>query len=81
MYFYTLENTSAYIITFNSHRTPKIHSIVLILQMMKLKFMEVLVGLPRFTWLVPAELEAKLEMFDLEFSCHLHQSNVEQPWV
>ena len=41
---------------------------------MKLKFKDVLRGLLRFIRLEPAELEAKLKMFDLEFSCHLHQS-------
>lgn len=32
-------------------------------QMMKLKFKEVLRGLPRFPQLEPAKLEAKLKMF------------------
>ena len=59
---------------FHSHSTPQINSITPLLKIMKLKFKDVLRGLLRFIQLVPAELEAKLKMFDLEFSCHLHQS-------
>lgn len=63
MQFYTWENTSIYIIIFNSHSTPEIKSIIPILQVMKFK--DVLRGLPKFIQLVPAELEAELKKFDL----------------